>query len=190
VEEIRRRRELLRQKLLKERSALSPGEVRTNSEACCRHVAPLLSADRVVALYAAVRGEIDPSFLCSGLLPTLGQVVWPRVEEDGTLSFRKGPLHPGRFDIPAPAADAPRLEPDIILVPGLAFDWGGHRLGYGRGYYDRALGARPCARRIGLCHSFQLLEELPRRDGDQPVDFVVTPDGARPSGARPLEEIP
>jgi 5-formyltetrahydrofolate cyclo-ligase len=186
VEEIRRRRELLRQELLKERSALAPPEVRAHSEACCRHVALLLSPDRVVALYAATRGEIDPS----PLLATLPRVVWPRVEDDGTLSFRQGPLGPGRFDIPAPAAEAPQLKPDIILVPGLAFDWDGHRLGYGRGYYDAALAAHPAARRIGLCHSFQLLKELPRRDGDQPVDFIVTPDGARPSGARPLEEIP
>jgi len=86
-----------------------------------------------------------------------------------------------RVDVPAP---------DTIVVPGVAFDRRGHRLGYGRGYYDRALSARPEALRIGFCHSFQLVEKLDERPHDEPVDFIVTPDGAQATHARASKETP
>ena len=186
MDEVRQQRERLRQKLRAERSALGPAELRAAAEACCTHARPLLRGARVVALYAASRGEIDPSSLMGGGL----RVVWPRVEDEQSLTFREGPLQPGRFDILAPAADAPAVDAaalDLVFVPGLAFDRAGNRLGYGRGYYDRALAASPRALRVGLCHSFQLVDSLPAHAADEPVDFIVTPDGAHPTGARGKE---
>jgi 5-formyltetrahydrofolate cyclo-ligase len=138
----------------------------------------------VVALYSAIDHEIDPGHL------HINDAVWPRVEEDGRLTFRSGPLSPGKFGIPAPGPDTAEQQPDTIVVPGVAFDRRGHRLGYGRGYYDRALAARPEALRIGLCHSFQLVEKLDDRPHDEPVDFIVTPDGAQATNARASKETP
>jgi len=178
VIDVREQRDSLRQRLRAERSALLAADVRAASEACCAHVAPLVHG--VVALYAAIRGEIDPSHL------HINDAVWPRIEGD-RMVFREGPLEPGRFDIPAPTGR--ERQPEVILVPGLAFDRRGHRLGYGRGYYDRALAACPEALRIGLCHSFQVVEALPEEAHDQPVDHLVTPDGALATRAR-LKEIP
>jgi 5-formyltetrahydrofolate cyclo-ligase len=177
VEDVRSQRETLRRRLRAERSALSPAELHSASLACAKNFAPLVYG--VVALYSPIRGEIDPGHI--------NDAVWPRIEDDGRLTFRSGPLLPGRYDILAPAADAPEKTPDVILVPGLAFDRRGHRLGYGRGYYDRALAACPRALRIGLCHSFQLVEVLPEEAHDQPVDYIVTPDGALATHARPKE---
>jgi 5-formyltetrahydrofolate cyclo-ligase len=171
-------KEELRKSLRQRRAALTADEVRAASEACCRHAAPLLQG--VVALYSAVRGEIDPSHL------HMDDAVFPRIEADG-LTFREGPLEPGRHDIPAPTGRV--RVPDVIVVPGVAFDRRGHRLGYGRGYYDRALAACPTARRVGLCHAFQLVEALPEEAHDEPVDYLVTPDGAQATHARP-KEIP
>jgi 5-formyltetrahydrofolate cyclo-ligase len=185
VQDVREQRETLRQRLRAERRALSPDEVRVASESCCAHAGPLLGGARVVALYSATQGEVDPA----ALVPLIDLVVWPRVEDDGGLTFREGPLGPGRFSIPSPAAEAPTHDPAVIVVPGLAFDDHGHRLGFGRGYYDRALRAHPAALRIGFCHSFQLVDEVPAEAHDEPVDHIVTPDGAQATYAR-LKENP
>jgi len=188
VEDVSEEKESLRKRLRAERAAIAPAELRAASEACCRHAAPLVSRANVVAFYAATRGEIDPAELASGV----GRAVWPRID-GATLSFHEGPLEPGRFGIPAPRSDAPAAAPeqiDLVLVPGLAFDRSGHRLGYGRGYYDAALAAAPRALRVGLCHAFQLVDRLPVRAGDEPVDYLVTPDGVAPTGARFSKETP
>jgi len=172
-------KEELRKSLRQRRAALTADEVRVASERCCAHAAPLVHG--VVALYAAVRGEIDPSHLL------INDAVWPRMEGDH-IRFCRGPLQPGKYDIPEPTGE--ERQPDVILVPGVAFDRRGHRLGYGRGYYDRALAARPQVRRIGLCHSFQLVEALAEEAHDEPVDYIVTPDGAQATNARRPKEIP
>ncbi len=192
MQHVREQRESLRQRLRAERSALGPAEVRAASDACCRHAAPLFANARVVALYSATGGEIDSAPLAA-TLATEASVVWPRVESEQKLSFCPGPLQPGRFEISAPPALATPVDPDQIdafVVPGLAFDAAGNRLGYGRGYYDSALSAAPRALRVGLCHAFQLVDAVPPRDGDEPMDYIVTPDGARPTGARRLKETP
>ena len=162
------------------RSALAATEVRAASEACCAHAQSLVRG--VVALYSAFDNEIDPAQL------HISDAVWPHIEGDGRMSFRSGPLQPGKYGIPSPAADAAEKLPDTIVVPGVAFDRRGQRLGYGRGYYDRALQARPEALRIGFCHSFQLVEKLDERPHDEPVDFIVTPDGAQATHARASKE--
>jgi len=180
VEDAVEKRDLLRRRLRAERSALAPAEVRAASEACCAHGQPLVHG--TVALYSAVRGEIDPSLM------KVEHAVWPRTGDDGSLAFHQGPLSPGRWDIPEPAADAPRHEPDVICVPGVAFDRAGHRLGYGRGYYDRALNACPGALRIGFSHSFQLVDGVDPRPHDEPVDWIVTPYGATATHTRAFKE--
>ena len=83
-----------------------------------------------------------------------------------------------------PAGSLDRRRSMSIFVPGVAFSRDGHRLGFGRGYYDRALAAAPRALRIGLCHEFQLVDHWPPRIGDEPVDLVLTPRRAR-RDARP-----
>jgi 5-formyltetrahydrofolate cyclo-ligase len=168
----------LRKSLRQRRAELTAEQVRAASERCCAHAAPLVHG--VVALYAAVRGEIDPSLL------HVNDALWPRMDGDH-IRFCEGPLRPGKFDIPEPTGAERR--PDVVIVPGVAFDRRGHRLGYGRGYYDRALAACPSARRIGLCHFFQLVDALPEEAHDEPVDYIVTPDGAQATHAR-LKEIP
>ncbi len=63
---------------------------------------------------------------------------------------------------------------DWILVPGLAADERGHRIGYGRGFYDRLLPEHPEATRAFLGYDFQLVAEVPNTEGDTPVDWVIT----------------
>ena len=89
-------------------------------------------------------------------------------------------LREGKFSIMEPDSRiclaVEDCSPDLVLVPGVVFGRGGHRLGYGGGYYDRFL-SRPgmaSALKIGVCFSFQLVPRIPADDWDQPVDVIVT----------------
>jgi 5-formyltetrahydrofolate cyclo-ligase len=82
-----------------------------------------------------------------------------------------------------PAPEAEELVPDLLLVPLLAFDARGNRLGYGGGYYDRTLAALAGARRIGCAYACQRLDEVPAGPEDVPLHAVVTEDGVITFGA-------
>ena len=81
----------------------------------------------------------------------------------------------GYAGIPEPIADGPvaRDETALVLMPGLAFDPQGHRIGYGGGFYDKFLAAEPNHPTLALCYDFQLLPELETEEHDIPVDTVL-----------------
>ena len=81
----------------------------------------------------------------------------------------------GYCGIPEPLADEPVANDKdaLVLMPGLAFDRDGHRIGYGGGFYDRFLSAEPGHPTVALCYDFQLVEELPTEEFDIPVDLVI-----------------
>ena len=196
----RTQREMLRRTLREKRAVLADGIVRAMSADVCAAVAalPAFARARRVALYAPVHGEIDPSQLRELLHERGAEVAYPRVVSTvpALLAFCSvapgESLASGRFGIPEPRAAAEIGELDLIFVPGVAFARDGQRLGFGHGYYDRALAAAPRALRIGLCHEFQLVDRLPPRPGDEAVDLVLTPRERVTTGARPLapEEVP
>ena len=83
----------------------------------------------------------------------------------------------GKFGVREPAAscaEIPLNQFDLILVPGMAFDLSGNRLGRGQGFYDRLL-AEASGIKCGVCHDFQLLEKIPSEPHDAKVDFILTP---------------
>jgi 5-formyltetrahydrofolate cyclo-ligase len=87
----------------------------------------------------------------------------------------------GVWGIAEPKADKPQVEPDILLVPLLAFDRRGWRLGYGGGYYDRTLRdlrARKAVIAVGIAHDGQEVDAVPHLDYDQRLDWVLRPSGA------------
>jgi 5-formyltetrahydrofolate cyclo-ligase len=86
----------------------------------------------------------------------------------------------GVWGIAEPKADKPELEPDILLVPLLAFDAAGRRLGYGGGFYDRTLRrlrARKAIVAVGLAYDEQRIDAVPHLDYDERLDWVLTPSG-------------
>jgi len=201
-EDERTQRQALRIRLRDERAALSNDAVRAASAAVCAALVALPAFARTerVALYAATRGEIDPAALRPALDGRGAAACYPRplADEPPVLGFYQvGPaeeLAPGRFAILEPPAGAAAVDPatlDLVLVPGVAFARDGHRLGFGRGYYDHALARAPRALRIGLAHDFQVLDHLPPRVGDEPVDLIVTPRERILTRARPFapEEV-
>ena len=84
----------------------------------------------------------------------------------------------GKFGVREPAASCPEIpldQFDLVLVPGLAFDLGGNRLGRGRGFYDRLL-EKVSGIKCGVGYDFQLLEKIPAEAHDARVDFILTPN--------------
>lgn len=81
----------------------------------------------------------------------------------------------GYAGIPEPVADGPVAndEKALVLMPGLAFDYAGHRIGYGGGFYDKFLSAEPTHPTVALCYSFQMFESLETEEFDVPVDLVL-----------------
>jgi len=134
----------------------------------------------IIAGYAAMRGEVDPFPLMAALANNGHALCLPRAH-DQTLSFHAwkpgDPLVAGRMGIQEPEAKARERRPDFIIVPILAFDANGYRLGYGGGYYDRYLAAhRPkrSVRAVGIAYAGQQFDDLPHEDFDERLDAVVT----------------
>jgi 5-formyltetrahydrofolate cyclo-ligase len=151
------------------------------SETICRHLAawPVMRAARVVMAYLAFRNE--PSL--EMLFTSLPHIQWalPRIEGRNLVVHPYDPnrLTRHRFGMLEPAADLPVIDPallEIVLVPGVAFDRRGGRLGFGGGFYDRFLLTTP-ALRVGVTYDSCLLDQLPCTEADQRMDWVVTPSG-------------
>lgn len=184
-----RERKQLRAAMRSRRQALPAAARMQAAEALSQHLlADPDFTDGYVAGYWAMGGEVPLHVLQMRLRP--GQ-VWclPCLEDDGSLRF--APWRPGdalesnRFGIPEPALspDA-RLSPQdmtVILLPLLAFDLEGHRLGMGGGWYDRSLAFRhhhPAPPRlVGVGYAFQQVAKLPAEAWDVPLDAVVTEAG-------------
>lgn len=105
-------------------------------------------------------------------------IFLPYVDND-YLQVRKyipGTLKTGKFGIEEPTG--PEINDmssiDTVIVPGMAFDIKGNRLGRGKGYYDKLLRKMRCYK-IGVCYSFQLLENIPVEEHDFPMDMVISP---------------
>ena len=81
----------------------------------------------------------------------------------------------GYSGIPEPVADTPEADDPtaLVLMPGLAFDAQGHRIGYGGGFYDKFLAREPDHPTVALCYDFQMLEKLETEEFDVPVDLVI-----------------
>jgi 5-formyltetrahydrofolate cyclo-ligase len=140
-----------------------------------------LAPGTVVGGYHAHKAEADPSLLLARLVELGCAVAFPRVKHrQAPLEFHHVPdgevLEPGSFGIPEPLAHWPRAAPSVLLVPLLAFDSRGHRLGSGHGYYDRTLAVLK-ARAIGIAYAGQQMESIPQEPHDRTLDMVLTEEG-------------
>lgn len=150
------------------------------------HLAALLSpcVGQVLAGYMPIRTEIDPIPLMADWARK-APVCVPVIEGAGKpLNFRHwtpgAEMVEGPFGAAVPA-DGGWLEPDVIIVPLVAFDESGGRLGYGGGFYDRTLErlrARKTIFAVGFAYGAQRALDLPQEPTDQPLDAIVTEQGA------------
>lgn len=189
-------KQLIRDQILERRSRLTPQEVRRAAAAVAwalkkqlHRLSPYPAGRPLhIGAYAAIRNELDLA-LCWPMLQAWPAILYFPAVSDGRLLFGAVPpdirpeqyLVPGHFGVPEPPVDN-RLEKlpelDLILMPGLAFDRMGHRIGWGKAYYDRLLaGLPPQTVRIGVAYTFQILPQLPQAAHDQAVQIILTPDG-------------
>lgn len=160
--------------------------------AAARHFfdAILLEPRDVVAAYWPIRDELDCRPVLTRLMDSGQPVCLPVVMGDEEpLELRMweqgAPLYPSGFGTLAPPDDAPRGQPDIIIMPLLGYDRAGTRLGYGGGYYDRTLARMTKQPRlIGFAFAAQELDFIPREAHDVPLDAVVTEQGVLQFSAR------
>lgn len=132
------------------------------------------AAERV-ALYRAYDGETETAAVADAATGAGKRVLYARVvAPDAPLAF----VHPtgwgrqGRLPVPE-GRDEPLAAGDLLVVPGVAFDGAGHRLGFGGGFYDRTLGGT-AAHPVGLAYEIQRVERLPTGPWDRPVAALVT----------------
>ncbi len=189
----RAEKDRLRRRLLAARRDRGPADRQAVAESLAWHATsePSLARARRVAAYVSMPTEPGTGPLLAALAENGAEVVVPRALPDGTLDWvaldAAAPLRQGPLGVPEP--DGPSLGPqalddvDLVLVPALAVDHAGRRLGRGAAYYDRAL-AGVTALRCAIVFAAELLPEVPHEPHDQPVDLVLTESGLfRPHSA-------
>jgi 5-formyltetrahydrofolate cyclo-ligase len=173
----------LRSEMLARRSNLSVKQWQTASLMAQERLLRLESFQlaRRLALYAPLQNEIDTAVLFAAACRAGKQVLYPQVCGE-QLVFHEvtaaEQLRPGSFGILEPCqlntADEP-VALDLMVVPGVAFDLRGHRVGFGKGYYDRYLaGLQQLPFLVGLCHDFQLCAEVPAEGHDVRMHCLVS----------------
>lgn len=179
----------LRKERLAVRDALPPALRAAKGAAMAKHGSAAISvpSGEIIAGFLPIRSEADIRPLMDLLRQRGARVCLPVVVDKMTIVFRElteaGSLVPGAFGTLGPADDAALLEPEILLVPLSAFDSTGQRIGYGGGYYDRAIALlrrKGLARRlIGIAFDCQEVPSVPAEPHDVRLDAILTESGLR-----------
>lgn len=174
----------LRRKILACRDALLPHERHEKSELITERILawPAYQEARTVLLYAGVRSEVETEALTRQSLKAGKRVLMPRCVP-ATRDLILVPIQKweelergffGLLEPPLPTTPIAPEEPDLVVVPGVAFDADGFRLGYGGGYYDRLLRRLGTHLSVALAFELQLVPRVPRAAHDLPVAYVAT----------------
>jgi 5-formyltetrahydrofolate cyclo-ligase len=178
------RKAALRAEVVAARRRLPPELRAEASRAIAARVAalPAFAAAATVASYPALGAEVDAAPLAAAALAAGKRIAWPRMVP-GRIGLAFASCAPeelvpgpqGTRQPPPGAAEVPVASLDLVLVPGVAFDAEGHRLGRGGGYYDSALASlEGRALRIGLAFDCQIVPAVPLEPHDARVDLVAT----------------
>jgi 5-formyltetrahydrofolate cyclo-ligase len=180
-----RKKSSIRRDLLSKRLCLSLEEVDKTSNEITQNLLRLRHFRNAltVVLYFPIKNEVRTESIFRGAKELRKEIYFPCIE-GSHLEFRKvsdlNELESGSFGIPEPRRDSAKvdiMDIDLVVIPGIAFDRFGRRLGYGGGYYDRALFEIDKKRRVGLAYNFQILDSIPIETGDEEVGLVITESG-------------
>jgi len=185
MNEIREKKALLRNKILRLRSSADPGMLAELSERIRLRLEehPLWIDSRYACIYIGSKpGEVDTQELIRSALANGKRVCVPVIDpKDAGLSLVEihglQNLRPGFFGILEPADGVRRpldsIDWDLAVVPGVAFDRLGHRIGFGKGYYDKLLAAKN-SHKVGLAFGFQIVEPFETLAYDVAMDLIIT----------------
>ncbi len=177
MSDIYQQKENLRAKIKDEKNSFSSEELKAKSELIIAQLETylLFKNAKTVMLYWSLADEVHTHKLIKELLNTK-RLLLPAIVDDEIIPVEMteiDQLQEGKFHILEPKNNAFIGKIDIIVVPGVAFDKNGNRLGRGRGFYDRFL----CKNRthtVGLCFDFQLIEKVPIEANDIFVDKIIS----------------
>ena len=179
---IKLEKDSIRNSVAKKRFALSDAEVKQKSLLISDNLHSIESfkLSKSIALYSPILSEVRTESIFINAIQAEKEVYFPRVN-GSSLDFHRvhnlNQLKTGKFGVLEPDASSFKAhinEIDIFIIPGLAFDIFGNRLGYGKGYYDRALIDITEDKKIGLCYSFQIFDSVPADENDQKVGTIIT----------------
>lgn len=178
---------LIRQTCQLKRQMLSRTIQKTASQRVCLHIQMLAIYQHAthIALYQAIGGEIDLSTLWVQATADKKRCYMPMMHPDKTLTFvqlhPKDPTKTNDFKIKEPLLEHAQVialdHIDLMLIPLVAFDHNGTRLGRGAGYYDRTLANQQPACMLGVAYAFQQQNELIKEPWDISMDGIVTEEG-------------
>ena len=174
-------------------------DLRAHIRARLEKISPAVRAVESIELCERLQAQIPSAHTILFFAPLPGELdVWPMLEMSLALGVNCAlpffdaekknygakllkslatDIVTGKFGVREPAATCAEIQLnqfDLILVPGMAFDLNGNRLGRGQGFYDRLL-ENASGIKCGVCHDFQLLEKIPAEPHDAKVDFILTP---------------
>jgi 5-formyltetrahydrofolate cyclo-ligase len=173
----------LRRAALARRDALPAAERQAAAEAIAARNFPLpVAPGMIVSGFMPLKSEINPLPLLRKLAGQGARLALPVIVGRGHPLIMRAwafgaPLVAGVWGIREPGPEAPAVDPDIVLVPLLAFDRAGYRIGYGAGYYDRTLAglrARKPITAVGLAYALQEVVKVPATPRDARLDLVLT----------------
>jgi 5-formyltetrahydrofolate cyclo-ligase len=180
----------LRRHLLAQRAMLAPAEIARHSTAIAAYVCalPAFCASQTVMVYMALPQEVQTMQIITQARQAQKRVAVPvvRAQDLVAVALSEGPtqLRRGRFGILEPSGTPRIIHPQeigCIVVPGVAFDTRGGRLGFGKGYYDRFLGQLPATTyRCGLAFGIQVVPCVPQAPHDICMHGIVTEQGGIP----------
>jgi 5-formyltetrahydrofolate cyclo-ligase len=182
IELVNRAKVALRKRLraLRNTTPLAPLEKRSEKIIERLEAIPAVASAKRVALFWPIeaRHEVDLRPLDARLRGRGVEIAYPAIEPSGEMTFRLATVDELVED-PLGFRAAPETAPepdalDVIIVPSIALDASGNRLGYGAGFYDRALPRFAPAKKIGVAYDFQLLAEVPVLANDVAMDIVIT----------------
>ena len=170
----------LRREIREKKRAMTPEEIIRRSEKLGALFAATEAYQKANAIYGYLpyNQEVYTVPMLERALQDGKKVAVPKVYGD-TMRFiwleDLSKVERGYAGIPEPVADEPVADDKnaLVLMPGLAFDEAGHRIGYGGGFYDRFLAEEPNHPTLALCYDFQMLEHLETEEFDIPVDLVL-----------------
>ncbi|SKB71965.1 5-formyltetrahydrofolate cyclo-ligase [Lachnospiraceae bacterium] len=182
AELIKVQKKALRRKILSIRNSLSSDEICEKSESIETSLFELniwKKAEKIFFFYG-YSTEVKTDFMILHALSMGKRIFIPRVMSDTEMKFYEindlNGLVPDRHGIPEPLASwkSTYEKPDLIIIPGVAFDGERHRMGYGMGYYDRFLSGLGGVPNAALAFELQIVENVPHGALDLPVDMVIT----------------
>jgi len=173
----------LRAKIRAMLEKISPAVRAVESIELCERLKAQMSSARMILFFAPLPDELDVWPLLAESLAAGKTVALPffdaakKTYGARRLTNLQAEIIAGQFGVREPASscvEIPLENFDLVLVPGMAFDSRGNRLGRGRGFYDRLL-EKAGGIKCGVCHDFQLLEKIPAEPHDARVNFIFTP---------------